>query len=323
MSSCKAGTSAFTKMTQLLLKLKEAQTPRSSRFDTSTPEPFPTTKVPFILLGRTAERTLWTRDRSPFRFLDLPQEIQDTILRLHLQEPKLVLVGQCRRCRQKSSSEHDCRQNFEARIESKLPSLALERTCSKIRLDSRIMREKLWPKTLIVVEKVSIADCVKQLCGSKFQWLRKHITKIVFEEVHRYALHTKPPFRRLAAGAPKLRTFHIHQRNRAGYVDWRNNFDGHATADDPDDTNLKCLHPATLTALAKALHEMSDEDYVVKVDSTMWWSLVHHKPQECFEKVIEYNFRHDKHEVVSRRFELKELENARSGESKLPEDDSP
>lgn len=68
---------------------------------------------------------------SPFRLLDLPQEIQDKIYAeyLHIAEFKFDAS----------------RKSFTGQ-----PSLAIERTCRKTFKDCRLVRYRTWPKTLVI-----------------------------------------------------------------------------------------------------------------------------------------------------------------------------
>lgn len=330
-----------TRSTKKLLEPYQDSTPRllfQKELKSSTPkskkanyDPFLLTKDKFVVHGRSVERSLWTRDRAPFRFLELPQELQDTILAYHYQPvQELCLEGVCSFCTEEELDDrfevaHDCADHYTARIQGKLPSLAIERACRKLKNDSRAMRDKVWPTTLIIDEKVHVESIMKDFATrNKWDWLRSRTTSIVIKEISSYALSRKIKWNVFATICPQINSYSIHHRSRMGYVGWSTDeCEVQAHHHDPDSQNWANLKPKTLKALAWTLYELHGKDFEVKVESVVWWSLMHTARQSYFEKVITYDFGHDSYEMVSKTYAVKELEDLRAAETRLNDDWSP
>lgn len=310
----------------LFQKELRSTTPRSRK---TSYNPFLSANDDFVVHGRSVERSLWTRDRAPFRFLELPQELQDAILTYHYQLVEgLCIEGYCLVCageRTIRRRSHRCVQQYNSRIKGQLPSLAIERACHKLLNDSRAIRDKVWPRNLTFDEKIHVQSLMKDFATqNRWKWLRDRMTSVVFKEVSSYALSQKIGWAAFSVMCPGIKNFSIHHRQRKGYVSWRpDQCAAQANREDPDSENLASLNSDLLRQVAAALQSMHGDEFVVKVVSAVWWSLMHTARQSCFEKTITYSFRHDGHKITSKKYEIKELEDLRVAETRLRDDWSP
>lgn len=319
----------FYDSTPRLLFQKElkSSTPRSK---TTRYDPFLPSNDKFVVHGDSVERNLWTRDRAPFRFLELPQELQDAVLTYHYQPvSELCLEGSCSLCddTKASSAKHDCSDHYQTRINGTLPSLAIELACSKTMRGSRAARDKIWPKTLMIEEKVQVESLMKDFAnGRKWKWLRDRTNSIVFKEVSSFALSQEISWNIFAVTCPSIKHYTIHHRHRKGYVNWAaDDYEANADAEEPDYLNLLNLKPATLLKLLLALEHLHDGDYTVKVESAVWWSLMHTARQSYFEKTLTYDLTGEPFDIeaMKKKYEVKELEDLRVAETRLQDDWSP
>lgn len=227
-------------------------------------------------MSQCAEQTLRARDRLPFRFLDLPQEIQDIVhsIYLDMEGAQFRIEIVCDGCGRESLPEHKCEERLKQHMMEPIPSLKLEQACRKMMTDSRVTRNRIWPRTLFVEEIVRVGEIVNRLATlEKYVWIRNHINSVVFRKVSRYALRSLPNWPLLAARCSQLSNFRIEQQYRFACV-LIHMTEADAQALDPDDHNFKAIQPDSMTALAKALHGKFSDDYLLRVESRMCWALL-------------------------------------------------
>ncbi|KAK5957109.1 hypothetical protein OHC33_001478 [Knufia fluminis] len=108
----------------------------------------------------------------PFRFQDLPQELQDKMYEKHHENVQLkavarpALIGP-------NNNIHQRPLTFEG-----LPSLSIELVNRKVSNDSRKVRDKVWPRTMEIGGSLVDEEELMTLGTSSYAWLHKNIERM-------------------------------------------------------------------------------------------------------------------------------------------------
>lgn len=103
---------------------------------------------------------------SHFRFLELPQELQDQVFRFHLQDARLTIYDW-----RHDEATDDTYLEFR-----RLPDLALEMTCKAICIGSKRVRSKIWPRELNIDSLDHLNDIFFVLTEHpRYKWVRQHM----------------------------------------------------------------------------------------------------------------------------------------------------
>lgn len=105
---------------------------------------------------------------QPFRFLDLPRELQIQVYRQHLATDEVLIYYDQIRGKYRVSGA---------------PSLAIERVCRQVFVDCRRVRQECITTRLDIWREGFITEHMRTFCEQgKFVWLRSHVRDLVIND---------------------------------------------------------------------------------------------------------------------------------------------
>lgn len=191
-----------------------------------------------------------------FKFLELPQELQDLVYRKYFEEGTLFI-----------DEIFSSSASFRHSRLLPLPSLSIEQVSKRVSRDARGMRHQLWRHLEI---RHGVDTLGRFIEAPKFAWIRKNITSIAIRNTDIAGSWRMRSFGSLAWRCPQLRYIRV-QLNGSEHTPYDAVLPEWAVSTTTDDSNLSLVRHLFLPQLAACLAAVFQDDYGVVAETMVRW----------------------------------------------------